>query len=276
MVTCIFLQPSAYAFSWFPKCSKESSGPCNYLVMKMNISINKDTEQHCGSIYLGFSWGESARFGNRKQASVFSETHPALAQLTGSMVQVSLPTGPQHTLPSLMPFDQDFWTHTQTSWDLNICHPKHGRCGWASFPRGREEKKTVEKKYKVQLQLGHTTTAPSPPPQEEIPLLEEEQQQQGSKPNSLKQQFPEKNKVSGRLGEYFPKYLYSHPLFLLKASSKASRSTSDLQFHIFLLKALPPPKSWRGTGRCWHPHTPPVSANASVAVYHQKAETGLE
>ncbi|EOA99256.1 hypothetical protein Anapl_07134 [Anas platyrhynchos] len=44
---------------------------------------------------------------------------------------------------------------------------------------------------------------------EEIPLLEEEQQQQGSKPNSLKQQFPEKNKVSGStLSGWLHKHLH--------------------------------------------------------------------
>lgn len=52
----------------------------------------KFKSQHCSVTYLGFSWEESAKFGNRKWVCVFSETPPLLAGLTQRMMQISLLT----------------------------------------------------------------------------------------------------------------------------------------------------------------------------------------
>lgn len=134
--------------------------------MKMNISTNREaTEQHCGSIYLGFSWGESARFGNRKQASVFSETHPALAQLTWSTIQVSLPTG----LPTRPSFPNAFRTglsnpHTDRLGSEYLSTPN---MGGVAEPPSQEEGRNKNHRKKIKTaaitQAHHHCTIPTSP-----------------------------------------------------------------------------------------------------------------
>lgn len=93
VVSCAFLLLSILVFTllhYFCSCLQRKLRSMQLPGDK--LCNRKIKSQHCSVTYLGFSWKESATFGNRKWACVFLETPPVLAGLKQRMMQISLST----------------------------------------------------------------------------------------------------------------------------------------------------------------------------------------